>query len=266
MKKQYLTQNSLDLFSELVKTSFKLRYNNSFLGFLWVLLKPLMLFLILYIVWSRLLGNNQENYRLYLLLGVMMYTFFSEGINMGMNALVDKAHIILKVNFPRQIAVLSSTVMAVINFSINLIIFTIFSIFDKAQPTVLSILYFCLIALVIYLFILGVAFFSSVFLVYLRDLSNITEIGLQLLFWGTPIFYSISSEVLLANGGTDGTIRAIVAANPIGIVINTARSALIYGQIENTTIIFAYLAFTLFLCATGVRFFSNKVKRIAESF
>ncbi|MDN3512681.1 MAG: ABC transporter permease, partial [Candidatus Jettenia sp.] len=248
-------------------TSFKLRYNNSLLGFLWVLLKPFMLFLIMFFVWSRLLENTQENYALYLLLGIMMFTFFSEGVTMGMNALLEKAHIILKVNFPRQIVLLSSTLMAVINLCINLGIFLIFSIFNGGSNAQLgTVLYGVWVFLVFYLFILGVSFFTSIFLIYLRDLSNVTDVGLQLLFWSTPIFYSLDTSIGGRSYDLSGIVKQLIGANPLGIVIDTVRAAFIAGEVRNWELMLAYFVVTLFLCLVGWKYFSDKVRRIAESF
>src|SRR5688500_13577780 len=95
-------RNNIDLLIQLVKTSFKMRYQNSVLGVLWVLIKPYLTFAVLYYIWSNLrAGGEIENFSLYLLSGIIFYTYISEMITLGELALFERANIILKVNFTR---------------------------------------------------------------------------------------------------------------------------------------------------------------------
>ena len=97
--------NHRDLLFELIRTNFKLRYNNSILGFLWVLMKPFLYFLMLFIVFTAFRGGEvSAQYGANLLLGIIVYTLVNEGIIFGMHALTDLAGVILKVNFPRPVS------------------------------------------------------------------------------------------------------------------------------------------------------------------
>jgi len=253
-------QNLKDLLIELVKTDFKLRYNNSMLGFLWVLIKPFMIFTILYTVFSHFFGagNGIENYPLYLLLGIIINQFFTEGTINGLYSLVNKSGIILKVNFPKQIAVIGSTVIAIINFIINLIVFGVFSLIFGTNLNLGSVLYFLFIILILYLFILTLAYFLSILYVKFRDLSHIWELGLQVLFYLTPIIYPMDF--------LKGTIYHIVAINPLTRIILSSREALIYGRIEfvkSNLILLGILIPAFFLSRW---YFEKNVKKIAEEF
>ena len=184
--------NSLDLLYELVRTNFKLKYNDSILGFIWVLLKPFLVFLVLYIVFSQVAkAQVKENFQIYLLIGVILYSYFSESIISGMNSLLDKAHIILKVNFDRKIAVYSGQILALINLLINLVILIIFSIFSELNLNLVTFAYFIFILLTITFVTLGISFFTSVIFIKFRDLLHISEIGLQVLFYASAIFFPI---------------------------------------------------------------------------
>ena len=119
---------SLELIWILAKTDFKLRYNGSFLGFVWVLLKPLFTFLILNFVFSNIFGNTKE-YSLGLFVGLVLWNFFSEGTIIGMTSLINKAHILTKVALPKWILVLSSILNTLLNFSLTLIIVALFFIY-----------------------------------------------------------------------------------------------------------------------------------------
>ncbi len=265
-------KNTKDLLFELIKTNFKIRYNNSILGFVWVLIKPFAMFTILYFVWTAFRGQTVENYQVKLLLGIILYTFVNEGIIFGMNGLLDKAHIILKVNFPREIAVLSSVGMAVINLSINLIIFIVFSFFNPVHPSIIGVLYFFFVISIFILMVYGFNLFLSILLIRLRDLQHIFELFFQLLFWGTPIFYEIGTNP----GQIGGKMGNLVSLNPLGWLIDISREALIYGKIANLTIwgyevsslsiMLILLIMSMLLIFFGKIYFQNQVKKVAEYF
>ncbi|MCA9381824.1 ABC transporter permease [Candidatus Dojkabacteria bacterium] len=248
-----------DLGIELIRTSFKLRYNNSVLGFLWVLLNPLLTFLILYIVFSNFSKDqNIENYPIFLLSGLIMYTFFSESLIFGMNSLLDKAGIILKVNFPRELAVISSSSMAVINLAINLIVLTIFAILTNLHATIEGILYFIFCLFVLFILMLGLSFFSSIWLIKLRDLSHISDLVVKLMFYATPIFYSITILPF--------AVQKLMKFNPLAVIITAGRTGLLYGEIVEVQQVLILLLIGLAVLVAGWFYFNNQVKKIAERF
>ena len=116
------------LLSELVRTDFKLRYQASFLGYVWSILNPLLLFAILYVVFDKFLGigRNIEHFPVYLLLGIVLWRFFTEATNNGLQAIVKRGSLIRKINFPKYIIVISGTVSSLINLGINLLVVLLF--------------------------------------------------------------------------------------------------------------------------------------------
>ena len=96
---------------ELVKTDFKLRYQGSFLGILWSVLKPLLLFLVMYLVFVKFLKftDGTKTYPIVLLLGIALWGFFTEATSVGMNAIVSRGDLLRKINFPKYIIIISST-------------------------------------------------------------------------------------------------------------------------------------------------------------
>ena len=109
-RKQDLTY-SINLLKELVKTDFKLRYQGSILGILWSVLKPLALFIVMYTVFVRFLKftDGTPTFPIVLLLGISLWSFFSEATSVGMRAIVDRGDILRKINFTKVIIVLSTT-------------------------------------------------------------------------------------------------------------------------------------------------------------
>ena len=116
------------LFIVLTWTNFKLRYYGSYLGYFWSLLKPLGLFGVLYIVFTVVMKQNAPHYKLFLLLGIIIWDFFVQATNAGMNGFIGNYQMIRKVYLPRIVLVLAAVSGSFIGFFFNLIIFVIFAL------------------------------------------------------------------------------------------------------------------------------------------
>lgn len=255
-----IQRNRIDLFIELVKTSFKLRYQNSALGFLWVLIKPYSQFLVMYFVWTRIINQSIPDYPIYLLIGIIVYTFFVEIVVSGQMSLLERANIILKVDFPRYIAILSSLINAFINFGINFVLVLIILLVSGKDLMLSGFLALIMVTLIILIFGLGLAFFTSIITVRFRDLRNIFDLGLFLLYWLTPILFAINSQVI------PSTFSQIISANPLGILINQIRAGFGVMPDFNLGILLVYLFAVCIFVVIGWSFFKNNVKKIAEFF
>lgn len=244
-----------------------MRYQNSVLGFVWVLIKPYALFLVMYFVISGIRSNSVDNFGLYLLSGLIFFTYIQEMILYGQMALLDRANVILKVKFPRQIAVISSIVGGVISFIINLTLIIALIAFNNANPetAIISIdlagfLYLMYISVVAFIACLGFSFFSSILTIRFRDLKNIFELGFALLYWGTPIFYT------LEEGLVDGPIAKLIALNPLTLFINEFRAGLnIYGSESLLKAVVLGVA-AIIVFVLGYFYFQREVKKVAELF
>ncbi len=247
-----------DLLMELVKTDFKMRYQNSALGFVWVLLKPFLLFGVLYLVFSFAFKNQDPHYCLNLLLGLILFHYFSEGTSRGLGALLDKANIILKINFPRHIAVLASVINSAINLLFSLIIFVIFWFFTPTHVTLVGILGFFGFVFILTLIILGFSFFASILYARFRDLGPIWEVLLSVAFYATPILYPISM--------IPQKFYYLVFANPLAVIIHNSRSLLITGAPVNFQQTLFVTLFALIFFGLGWLFFNRQIKKVAEYF
>src|SRR3954454_10216813 len=123
------------LLSELVRTDFKLRYQGSALGYAWSLLRPLLLFLILYVVFVKFLklGKGIPHYPVYLLLGIVIWNFFNEMTVQSMGSIVGRGDLIRKIRIPRWIIVFSSSLSALINLLLNLVVIVLFMIINHVD-------------------------------------------------------------------------------------------------------------------------------------
>ncbi len=235
------------LLRELVITDFKLRYQGSVLGYLWSLLKPLMLFAILYVVFVNFLkiGADIEHYAVYLLLGIIMWTFFVEATVQGMNAIVGRGDLIRKINFPKYIIVVSGTISALINLVLNLLVVLVFIVINGVHLH-WTILLLPLNILELYIFALSVAFFLSAIYVKYRDISHIWEVLMQGVFYATPILYPL--QMIAGTGVVTATqvlasshawMVQLIMLNPVAMFIQDARYNAITHQAIKTSQLFS---------------------------
>ncbi|MEI7603966.1 MAG: ABC transporter permease [bacterium] len=270
MFKTVFSQNTRDLIWQFVKTEFKLKYNNSVLGFVWVLVKPLVIFLILFLVMSRVFPNaGMQYYPLYLLLGTIISGHFNEATMTGINALLNKQSLILKVNFPRYIVIISSMLLPLINFVINLSIYFIIAIiFFGRVPGLFSLLWFVLAYAILFIFMFGFALFTSIWHVKLRDIGSIWELCLQLIFWLTPVFYDLETiRNKAGNSFISSAINFVVGEmNPVSVFLQISREAFMYDRITRPLLLFYWAIASILFATAGYFFFKKNVKKIAENF
>lgn len=257
-----MNRNDIDLYKQFVRTIFKMRYKGSLLGFFWVLLKPFFMFLILFVVFSAVSGQvgdlSPKQYAVYLLSGLIIFTFFNEGITWGLNSIMERADLIVKINFKREIVVISALTMALINFGINLLIISIVALVLNVQFSVLGVSYIFLICLTMFLGMYGIAFFTSIWMVHLRDLAHISELLLQLMFYASAVFFPIAM--------VPEKYRFIVEYNPIAVYIQSVREALIHQEITNLTFVLGSLLLAVVLVIVGKWYFKKNILKIAEYF
>lgn len=258
MSKPQFQGSRLDLFYELVRTDFVMRYHNSVLGFVWVLLKPFLLFLIIVTVFSFIFGNHDPNYQLNLLLGLLLYNYFAESTLRGVTSLYDKSQVILKVNFPKIIAVYTTVANSLISFLAGFLVFLIFWFEAKPINSLSGLGYFFFLVMVLSGLILSLNLFTGIIYTRLRDFFSVWEVVLQLLFWSTPIIYPLT---ILPQ-----SLQRLVWFNPLTSIITQSRVALIGGGAYDWRSAAYSLVVTGILFFAGYRFFSKSIKKVAEDF
>ncbi len=226
-----LKPSNRSLIRELVVSDFKLRYKNSILGYFWSLLKPLLLFGVLYFVFTKVvrIGGDVPYYPAYLLLGLVLWTFFVEATTSGMNSVMARGDMIRKVSVPKYTIVLSTTISALVNFSLNMVVVFIFMIFSNVplRPTIL-LAPILIIELIIFSLSIG-ALLAALFVKY-RDFSHIWEVALQILFYATPIIYTLNFPPL--------NIAKLISVSPLTQIFQDMRVLLIDPQIMTTRDVF----------------------------
>ncbi len=218
-----LSRRNRILLRELVVTDFKLRYQGSVLGYIWSLLKPLMLFAILYVVFIKFMRFEMPGGHgsVQLLLGIVLWSFFVEATSQGMQAIVARGDLIRKINFPKYIIVISGTISALINLLLNLVVVLVFILINGVDLS-WSILLFPLYVLELYVLALSIAFLLSALYVKFRDIGHIWEVLMQAMFYATPIIYPLSMVMKF-----DPLIPKLIMLSPIAQIIQDARHSLI---------------------------------------
>lgn len=216
MNMRYLNTRNRAILREMVVTDFKVRYQGSALGYLWSLLKPLFMFAIIYVVFTNvfLLGKDVPHYPVYLLLGIVLWTFFTEATSIGLNSIVSSGDIIRKISIPRYLIVVASSVSALINLGLNLIVVLVLALFNGVEFRWEWLL---LLALILEVFALAqaTAFFLAALQVRFRDTGYIWEVFLQAGFYATPIIYPMTL--------VPAQFQSLVLINPMAQVIQDAR-------------------------------------------
>jgi ABC-2 type transport system permease protein len=255
------------LLRELVVTDFKLRYQGSALGYAWSLLKPLFLFAIMYVVFGVLVKlGSVEHYAVYLLFGIVLWTFFTEATNQGMASIISRGDVIRKINFPKYIIVLSTTISALVNLILNLVIVGILMAINGVDLHISALMVPVYIA-EIYIFALGLAFFLSALNVKYRDTSHIWEIIMQAAFYATPIIYPMSVVIEKSE-----LAAKFLMLNPVAQAIQDARFSLVTRESVTPGSIFQSGWYTLIpyiiviiVFVVGTLYFKKHSKTFAEN-
>lgn len=261
-----LTARNKSLLFELVRTEFKLRYQGSVLGYAWSLLRPLLLFVILYVVFVMFLkvGDGVPHFPIYLLLGIVLWTFFAEMTNQSLTSITSRGDMIKKVRIPKWIIIVSSSMSALISLGLNLLVVIVFMFINQVEING-SIAIFPLILVEIYIFALGTSLFLAAAYVRFRDVSYIWEVVLQAGFYITPILYPMT---LIVNP----LFQKLILLNPMAQAIQDARYAVVTHEtvtlskvVGSEIVPFLPVLLSIVVLIVGVLFFRSQSKNFAEN-
>ena len=255
----------LYLSATLAVTEFKLRFFGSVLGYLWQLVRPLMLFTVLYFVFTEFvkIGGAVPHYPVVLLANIVLYTFFAEGTG-AVSSMVEREGLVRKIQFPRMAVPVSVVLTASFNLVLNLLVVLGFALASGVDPRWSWLEAPVLIGLLA-LFVLGLAMLLSALFVRFRDVQPIWEVLLQLAFYATPIIYAIETI------GVSERVQNLIMLNPLAAIIQQFRYAVIdpsapsaaeaAGGVEMLLIPGALL---FGLAALGYWYFDREAPRMAE--
>lgn len=212
--------------------NFKLKYADSSLGYVWSVAKPLAYFAVLYAVFGRFFKLNLgfEHYPVYLLIGIVLWTFFLDTTNLALFSFVGNGSLLKKLAFPRIVLPISATVTTLLTFGVNMVVLLVFLVADGIRPRPEWLLIPPLLA-ELYLFTLAVSVILATLFTRMRDIGQVWEVGGQLLFYASPIIYPV--------GFLPHWAQMIAFANPFVQVLQDVR-AIIVPQTEAITVADVY--------------------------
>jgi len=248
-----MLRRTLRLSIALAKAEFKLRNEGTYLGILWYLLNPLLMFTLLFFVFSDRLGQNIPYYPLYLLLGIIMFNFFQQTTIESTRIINEHNWIIKSINFPREALLGSIVLKFLFSHLFEIVVFFIFMLFLGTQIT--GIISYPLILFFFCLFISGVSFILSALAVYFIDLKNVWLFTSTLLWFATPIFYTIGSQTRLF---------IFNLFNPMYYFITIARETIIYSKMPELWMILGMIGYTFLALTVGFIVFNKLKKKFAE--
>jgi ABC-2 type transport system permease protein len=205
----------------LAVSDFRLRFFGSALGYFWQLMRPLLLFTVLYLVFTQAikLGAETKFFPVVLLTAIVLYTFFQEATNGAVTSVVDREQLVRKIQFPRLVIPTTSVVTATFNLVLNLLVVFVFALASGVTPHV-GWLQVPVLLVLLWIGSLGMATLLSALYVRARDVKPIWDVLLQILLYGSPVIYAIETIPSLK-------AREILMLNPLGAIIQQMRHALI---------------------------------------
>jgi ABC-2 type transport system permease protein len=256
----------------LARTEFKLRFFGSVFGYLWTLVRPLLFFGVLLFVFTDLLHINSKaipHYPEYLLESIILFTYFQETTSGSVASLVARENLLRKVRFPRLVVPLSVALTSLFNLGMNLIVVFIFILASGIEPRLTWLELPVLVALLVIISV-GVGMLLSALYVRFRDIQPIWEVISQVLWYGSPILYTVQTA---ANKHLFGiSFARILVINPLGAILTQARKAFLdpsapsaVQAIGGNARLLLPFAITAALFALGLWFFNREAPRISEN-
>ncbi|MBR1565956.1 MAG: ABC transporter permease [Oscillospiraceae bacterium] len=231
------------LFEELVKRDFKKKYKRTILGMGWSMLMPLLMLVVMKVVFSQFFGRGMLHYTTYIFCGNLIFCWFSEATNSGMLSLYGNAHIFTKVNVPKYLFLFSGIVQTLLNFALSLIVFFFFCWLDHVPFTWKFVLLLYPVATLL-LFNMGMGLVLSAFYIFFRDMDYLWRVFLQLLMYGSAIFYTVD--------GFEPGLQLAFSLNPVYQHIVYFREIVLGGVVPSLETHLALAGFALAALLAGV--------------
>lgn len=232
------------VFSELVKRDFNKRYKRSILGVLWSMLAPMFQLLVMSFVFNRVFGRSMEHYTIYMFAGQLVFNYFKEATNNGMESIISNSGIITKVSVPKYLFLVSKIMAASINFLLTILIFFVFVIFEHIDITWKFIMLLFPIACV-FILVTGTGLILSALYVFFKDIKYLYEIFTLALMYFSAIFYDVAMFA-------GSKMQQLIYINPIYVYIEYIREIVLWGRIPSFTYHLYCLVYALVVFRIGM--------------
>ena len=257
--------HQLRILRVIATVEFKLKYAGSVLGYVWSLAKPLAYFGVLYLFFGHFIriGGPIQNFALYLILGIVLYTFFTDAIGLMLPAIATRGSILRRMAFEPLVIPLSVSVTAAITFGVNLIAV---AVFIAASRTVPHLDWLLLVPLLVelYLFVIGIGLIVTTLFIRFHDVAQLWDLAVQLMIFATPVMYPVAVLPLWA--------QRIVFLNPFVQIMQDIRAILIgpsgtaataygtpWGRLLPLCVVAGVVVLGLVLFRREARYFAERV-------
>ena len=244
------------MIGSLVRRELRGKYEKSVLGFLWAFLGPMFQILIYGVVFTVVFHNNMPNYYIFLMTGLLPWTFFSDSLGQGTGAIVYNSEMVKKIYFPREVLVIGEVTAKLVNMLLSFIVMAAFLIISGIGFSV-QIVLLPVAVLIEYLIALGLALLAAATTVYLRDLEYVVQVLLMAWCWGTPIMYT-------ADNIQNPLYLFLLRANPLTGAIGMYQSIFYFHSWPNIRSMLYPLCFGMMITIIGFIVFGHLKKRFAE--
>jgi len=259
-------RRGLELLYLMASTDFKRAYFGTALGYLWTIARPLMLFGVLLVVFTKglHLGDAVPHYPVLLLLNLVLFGFFTEGAGTALPSIVSAEAIVRKTQFPRLVIPVAAVLTALFNLGLNLIVAFIFILFvGGITPMWTWLLLPVLVALILMLTLATAMILSSLYPRF-RDVAMIWTVLSTALFYATPVIYTLD--------GFSPVLRKILSCNPLTVILSLARKWIIDPHapgpaqaVNSRPFLIIPAAIFVAVCVLAVWVFRREAPRIAEA-
>ena len=239
----------------LVRTDFKTRYHGTVGGFVWALLKPLTMFLVLLAVFSYVFASDPQ-YKLDLIIGLFLYEFFQEATKTGLLSIRAKGYLLTKARFPSWIVVVTSSSNAVITLALFSFVLMMFLAGTGRVPTVTGVALYAVYQMLFFAIVTGFSLAASVLFMRYRDLNQVWEVVTHAGFFVAPIIYPI--------GILPERMHAYLYAWPPTPIIVFSRSVLLDGHVPSLVAHLLLLVETALVLGVGAVIYRARAPRVAE--
>jgi lipopolysaccharide transport system permease protein len=211
-----------NLLVELVLSELRLRYRRSVLGFLWTLLNPLLMMLVLTLVFSTVMRFAVKDYAILLFCGLLPWIFFSQSVNLSLMSIVGKGPLLKKVYMPKVVIPLSAVIATFVNFSLSLVPLSLI-LLALGHRVGVSVAFVPVAMFMLAAFTAGVSLLFACLNVFFRDFTHMTEVVLQAWFYASPVIYTIDM--------IPEAYRPAFAWNPVVYLVECFRAPIFAGQL-----------------------------------
>jgi ABC-2 type transport system permease protein len=254
-------------------TEFRRLYFGTVLGYLWSLVRPLMYFGVLLFVFTQVFkvgSANVDHYAVLLLLGIVLFTFFQESTTNAVTSVVAQEGVVRKTQFPRLVIPVSTVVTGLFNLGLNLIIVVVF-LFAFGVDPVWTWLLFPFAAVALFVLTVAVAMGLSVLYVRFRDVAIIWTVLAQVLFYATPILYTVGFKNTPENP-YHPTFEHLMMINPLAVIMTQVRVWVLHEPQAPSAVqaaggwagLIPAALISIGICLLGAWLFAREAPRIAE--